>query len=343
MAMEEPNSSTFNIELLEDPQDSIDPSLISENCSLFYERAEQGYICKVCDHQYASRRYVLFHLTNSHNIPTHSWPTCDKCGKIFTKPSKLAVHINNHPKMKLEKDSDIIDNFQVIYPCKTTDIKVIKSPPTATEHHPKSTKHRTPKPKLLTVYFIRSSLPETYKSNPHKCGKCFKSFLTLQDRDIHRELIHTEISSLTPQSKAVTRKTKRNLKRMKLNKLKNKQTHRSSKPVSNATSSKNSTFSDANDPGPSQRKKIGRPLGSMSRKYSYSHPDSLNESARLGDTDNDSNLITFIRRENSTSPIDSELMNMSSFLIPKEEIEDGKYSPPREFNILMNDPSTNIM
>ena len=53
MVLEEANSSSFNLELMDDTQDSIDPSLISENCALFYERGEQGYICKVCDHQYA--------------------------------------------------------------------------------------------------------------------------------------------------------------------------------------------------------------------------------------------------------------------------------------------------
>ena len=188
--MDESTCSSFNIERADDTQDSIDQSLISEGCSSFYERADQGYICKVCEHHYASRRYVLFHLTNSHSIPTHSWPTCNMCGKIFTKPSKLAVHILSHPKKK-SKDSDTPEATleSSTPPIVAPVLAVLKQ---STPERGKS-KLKTVPPKLLTVYFVRSSLPDSYKQNPFKCGKCFKSFLTADSRELHREQIHATI------------------------------------------------------------------------------------------------------------------------------------------------------
>lgn len=327
MVLEEANSSSFNLELMDDTQDSIDPSLISENCALFYERGEQGYICKVCDHQYASRRYVLFHLTNSHSIPTHSWPTCDKCGKIFTKPSKLAVHINNHPKIRPEKPSETANTPHVTQ-CVTSNVKVVKSPPT---EHSKS-KHRTPKPKLLTVYFIRTSLPNTYKSNPHKCGKCFKSFLTSEERDLHRDLIHRALFPISANDKPNSaKKTKRKLKRMNLNKLMHKHKHEY-----NSNRTVNNTLPVTSSPAMPHNKKKRRSIeGSTSFNQPSSHKR-VTSTSQLLDTDNDSSLSNFIRRERSTSPFipDSDLNNTSGFLLKKSDLDEG-------MNNLVNQPNFN--
>ena len=220
--MDDSNCSSFNIERMDDTQDSIDPTLISENCSTFYERGDQGYICKVCEHHYASRRYVLFHLTNSHSIPTHSWPTCNKCGKIFTKPSKLAVHITNHPKKKYERDSDTPETTFIASTSPVVSTPVVKTTKHSTPERSKS-KLKILKPKLLTVYFLRSSIPHSYKQNPYKCGKCFKSFLTTHSRELHRELIHKIITGsvcnhlVSSAKKTKARRKKSNRKLTNLN------------------------------------------------------------------------------------------------------------------------------
>ena len=230
MALDESVTSSFNVEEVDDTQDSIDSSLLKDNSNSFYLRGEHGYLCKVCNHKYASRRYVLFHLTNSHNIPTHSWPTCSQCGKIFTKPSKLAVHMINHPAKKKQDtslSSPTHSKAVLFSPPHSVDnaprIKIIKSPSAD------KVKQKTPKVKPLTVLFMRSSLPITYKYNLYKCGKCFKSFITETDRDAHRILIHEPIVCSEDSLKIYSdrgkgkRKPSHKMKKIKrLNKIKKK-------------------------------------------------------------------------------------------------------------------------
>ena len=278
--MDDSTCSSFNIERVDDTQDSIDPSLISESCSSFYERGDQGYICKVCEHHYASRRYVLFHLTNSHNIPTHSWPTCNICGKIFTKPSKLAVHILSHPKNKSVQDFDTTETTFVSStpPIAAPVIKVFKqSTPDRSRN-----KVKIVAPKLLTVYFTRSSLPNSYKQNPYKCGKCFKSFLTANSREIHRDLIHKTVIGSgfnnSFNSKAKSKRKKSNRKLINLNfpsKLKNYKHKHSSQSTSKSPHksplSKKLSLSHIATP----QEDGGKKRGSQSKLDFSSHIESL--------------------------------------------------------------------